>query len=773
MAEEIIFKTSVDTGSTVKDLQAVDNELNNISESTEQMGSDMEQRFQALNDKVAKGGLSVREYSKTVREYQSIALEAGRTSPIGVQALAQAAQLQDEIGDLRAEVSNLANDGRQLQGALQLGSVVTAGYGAAQGAMALMGTESEDLQKTMVKLTAITSVLNGVEQIRAGLEKESLATIFLKNTYTKTATVVQTAYTAAVGGTTGAMKVLRLAMMAVPLLAIIGGIVALIANFDKLSAMIGATSAAQLKMNEITNEAIDSIGDELSAMDKLKNTLNDETISREQKIKAVEKLQEQYPSLLSNVNAEKDGIQAVNKALELNGKLLMLKAKQEAIAAQRADAYKEQIKDQVSAQTGANKGFLDYAAALQTGMDSQDIANAKTFKNIQAKNKEISVLDKLDKQIEKEIATITKQGAVIEEVEKKEVKQTKTAQTSASERQKAREDEARKQLELQKTIEDLAIANMTEGEEKRRAELALQQQRQRQDFIAKYGEDTKLLKELEVQQKNEVNDLELQLIAESQALLDEATKKEQEQATKIREQEAISKRAELEGKLIQYRDDFEKEQAVKAELALMDRDQQLANENLTEGEKFKIQQEYAQKVSDLDTQRLEKEKQVNDAMIASRQALGSAIADVFGKISGLSKEGSKAAKTFALAEIATNTAIGFMQGLRLAQRAAIQSPTPILTYALFAAQQFAAVATAASNAKKILGASGSVQAPTTASAGGGGTQSNNSNTTTSTPTESNLTSNLQNNTQRVYVVDSDISAVQKQTQKVNAVSTIG
>ena len=508
-------------------------------------------------------------------------------------------------------------------------------------------------------------------------------------------------------------------------------------------------------------------------MDKLKNTLNDETISREQKIKAVEKLQEQYPSLLSNVNAEKDGIQAVNKALELNGKLLMLKAKQEAIAAQRADAYKEQIKEQVSAQTGANKGFLDYAAALQTGMDSQDIANAKTFKNIQAKNKEISVLDKLDKQIEKEIATITKQGAVIEEVEKKEVKQTKTAQTSANERQKAREDEARKQLELQKTIEDLAIANMTEGEEKRRAELALQQQRQRQDLIAKYGEDTKLIKELETSQSQEVSELESTLEQERLAKRDERKKKEQEEATKLREQEAISKRAELEGKLIQMRDDFTAEQELKAELALFDRDQQLLNENLTEGEKFKIQQEYAQKISDLKDAELEKEKQVNEAMIASRQALGTAIADVFGKIAGLSKEGSKAAKAFALAEIGVNTAIGFVQGLRLAQRAAIQSPTPVLTYGIFAAQQIGAVLSAASQAKKILGASGSVQAPQTASAGGGGSQTNNGVTTTSTPTESNLTAGLQNNAQRVYVVDSDISAVQKQTQKVNAVSTIG
>jgi hypothetical protein len=174
MAEEIIFNTRVNTGNSVEELKKVDKELSNIDKSSQKVGGDVASKFEQLNQRVEKGGLSVRDYSRAVREYQSIALEAGRTSPVGVEALNRAAALQDEIGDLRNEVTRLAHDGKNMQGALQVGSAVTAGYGAMQGVMALVGAESEDLQKTMVKLTAITSVLNGIEQIRTALEKESL-----------------------------------------------------------------------------------------------------------------------------------------------------------------------------------------------------------------------------------------------------------------------------------------------------------------------------------------------------------------------------------------------------------------------------------------------------------------------------------------------------------------------------------------------------------------------------------------------------------------------
>ena len=48
MAEEIIFKTRVDTGSTAKDLQQIDDELKSISTTTSKMGSDVGSKFEAL-----------------------------------------------------------------------------------------------------------------------------------------------------------------------------------------------------------------------------------------------------------------------------------------------------------------------------------------------------------------------------------------------------------------------------------------------------------------------------------------------------------------------------------------------------------------------------------------------------------------------------------------------------------------------------------------------------------------------------------------------------
>ena len=76
----------------------------------------------------------------------------------------------------------------------------------------------------------------------------------------------------------------------------------------------------------------------------MKDVLNDETLTRQEKNEAVKKLQDEYPSLLSNVDAEKNSIEEINKALELNTKLLLLKAKQEAVAELRAEKFKEIIR---------------------------------------------------------------------------------------------------------------------------------------------------------------------------------------------------------------------------------------------------------------------------------------------------------------------------------------------------------------------------------------------------------------------------------------------
>jgi hypothetical protein len=220
---------------TLGDLEKETEKFNEELKKTSQGGAaidNVEKAFNDLNKKVESGEMSMRDYTKAIKQYQTIALQAGETSPIGADAIQKAAALRDRLGDLNTAINTNAHDGKNMQAALQLGSSVTAGYGVAQGAMALLGEENEDLMKSMVKLQAATSVLTGLEQIRASLEKESFMMQKAKTIQTYALATATGVYSAVVGTTTGALKILRIALISTGIGAIVVAIGLLIANFD-------------------------------------------------------------------------------------------------------------------------------------------------------------------------------------------------------------------------------------------------------------------------------------------------------------------------------------------------------------------------------------------------------------------------------------------------------------------------------------------------------------------------------------------------------------
>jgi hypothetical protein len=97
----------------------------------------------------------------------------------------------------------------------------------------------------------------------------------------------------------------------------------------------------------------------------------------------------------------------------------------------------------------------------------------------------------------------------------------------------------------------------------------------------------------------------------------------------------------------------------------------------------------------------------DEAIRVSKIQTLNAIGSAMGTLSGLLKEGSAAAKAAALAEIAINTAVGFMQGLNIAQKSAkAAGPYAAFAFPVFYATQVLAVLSAAAQAKQILGAGG-------------------------------------------------------------------
>ena len=101
------------------------------------------------------------EIRQATIEAQEAVRTFGEFSPEAIEAEKRLAQLRDRMEDFNDRVSAVNPDKfAQVQTVVQ---GVARGFQAAQGAMALFGNESEDLQKTMVKLQGALALAEGLE----------------------------------------------------------------------------------------------------------------------------------------------------------------------------------------------------------------------------------------------------------------------------------------------------------------------------------------------------------------------------------------------------------------------------------------------------------------------------------------------------------------------------------------------------------------------------------------------------------------------------------
>jgi len=189
-------------------------EINKVTEATKGATTASTQYEKQLNDiKKQTDGGGFKELTRALKEYQNLALQAGENSPIGKQALTEAGELKDRLMDLKTAIKTTGQDGRALQASLQLGGGIVAGFGAVQGVMALVGSESEDLQKTLVKLQAVQATLASVEEIRAVLEKESALRITAVTIAEKGRAAATAIATWATTASSAALKVFKIALI--------------------------------------------------------------------------------------------------------------------------------------------------------------------------------------------------------------------------------------------------------------------------------------------------------------------------------------------------------------------------------------------------------------------------------------------------------------------------------------------------------------------------------------------------------------------------------
>ena len=178
----------------------------------------------------------------------------------------EAARLEDQIGDTRARVSNLASDTFKFDAAVQATQGLAAGFEVAQGAAALFGSENEDLQKVIAQTTAAMAIANGLQQISSLLLEESkLKTLAL--------TTAQAAYNGVIALTSGALKGLRVALAATGVGALLVALGAVIAYWDDIKGAISGVSAEQEGLNALANANLATENEKLEALDSQDNIL--------------------------------------------------------------------------------------------------------------------------------------------------------------------------------------------------------------------------------------------------------------------------------------------------------------------------------------------------------------------------------------------------------------------------------------------------------------------------------------------------------------------
>jgi hypothetical protein len=140
----------------------------------------------------------------------------------------RAGVIKDTIGDMGQRVNNLANDTPRLELLTQAATGIAGGFAIAQGAAALFGDENEEVQKAIMKTQAAMALLNGVQSIANVLNKDAALGDML-------AAKAKGVFTAAVGASTGALKLFRLALVATGVGAAVVAVGMLVANWDKLT----------------------------------------------------------------------------------------------------------------------------------------------------------------------------------------------------------------------------------------------------------------------------------------------------------------------------------------------------------------------------------------------------------------------------------------------------------------------------------------------------------------------------------------------------------
>lgn len=127
-----------------------------------------------LTVNLTKEFTSTRDELRAMQETaKQVGINFGTTGELFLDFTSEVGEAKDQLTDIQNVINENASDTKYLDAAIGAAQGLAGAYGAVQGAMELAGGSSEDLQKKMVKLQAILTIINGLQSIQNVLQAES------------------------------------------------------------------------------------------------------------------------------------------------------------------------------------------------------------------------------------------------------------------------------------------------------------------------------------------------------------------------------------------------------------------------------------------------------------------------------------------------------------------------------------------------------------------------------------------------------------------------
>lgn len=400
MAEEIIgIKVTTDTAQATQDVQKLDKAFEDTDNSVKGLRTQ-------LKEAVANVAIMADKF--------------GATSKEAINAAKRAAELKDRIGDAKALTDAFNPDAKFKAVASSLAGVA-GGFSALQGAMALFGKENKDVEKALLKVNAAMALSQGLQAVGESIDSFRQLGAVIKSTTvyqeannaaTKTAAAVQRAFGIATIETSTGFKVLKGAIVATGIGALVVLLGAVINNFDAISNWIKNSPLGSLAKG--VGNLVEQFTDFIGVTSEAERNLNKLSVANK---RANEDIENRIKVLKAQGGSEKEIYELSKQRInnELNNLRESLKTKgklSEEEQKQMRDLKTEQLvltADYNKKTAEANKKAAEEAKKKLDETNKQVVADTQKANELLLKMQNEKAIAELKTQEEKDLLLLSQQ----------------------------------------------------------------------------------------------------------------------------------------------------------------------------------------------------------------------------------------------------------------------------------------------------------------------------------------------------------------------------